>query len=80
MAGTNIFILSPKIYKALVTRGMDLRCKCTIGGDGPCNIMLQPFDKVVSKPSKKGRKYYLYDHFMEMFYNNHNNGNGDNNE
>jgi len=66
MSGTKIFILLEKTYKALTTRGMDLRCKCTIGGDGPCNALLEVHDKVVSKPSKHGRKYYLFNHYQRM--------------
>jgi len=66
MSGTKIFTLTTKIHRSLITRGMDLRCKCTIGGNGPCNIMLVPHDKVVSKPSKKGRKYFLYEHYQRM--------------
>lgn len=96
----NIFVLSPRVFKTLVTRGMDLRCKCTIGGpsfstkkeaekygeenyprfkvrrvkdgykvfNGPCNVMLLPHDKVVSKPSKRGRKYYLFEHYKAMYF------------
>lgn len=52
---------------------MDLRCKCTIPHNGPCNILLVPHDKIISKPSKTGRKYYLYEHYMNMALN----GNGE---
>ena len=110
MSGTKVFILTEKSYKALITRGMDLRCKCTIGGvefdseeeaqeygakeygegkftirkvegkwkvfDGPCNMLLVPHDEVLSKPSKKGRKYYLLEHYERMHIKL--NGNGDN--
>jgi len=75
LSGSKTFILTEKIYKSLITRGMDLRCKCCIGDKGVCNIMLVPHDKIISKPSKKKRKYYLYEHYLKMMLNG--NGNGD---
>jgi len=73
MSGTKVFTLSLKIWRSLTKRGMDLHCKCTVGGNGPCNILLVPHDKVVSKPSKTGRKYYLFEHYTNMMIN----GNGE---
>ena len=66
MTRTKEFVLTEKMYKSLIKRGMDLRCQCTIGGNGPCGCMLMPFDYVVSKPSRHGRKYYLYAHYQRM--------------
>jgi hypothetical protein len=62
MAGTNVFVMSERVFNILVSRGMDLRCKCSFN----CHKMIAIHDSVVSKPSKKGRKYYLLDHYNDM--------------
>lgn len=70
MAGTNIFVMTEKIYKTLLAKSMDLSCKCSFD----CNRIITVFDSVVSKPAKHGRKYYLLEHYQQMqmdFPNNH---------
>ena len=62
MAGTSVFVMTERVYNILMSRGMDLRCKCSFN----CNKMIAVHDSVVSKPSNKGRKYYLLDHYNAM--------------
>ena len=69
MAGTNIFVLTPRVYAMLAKRGMDLRCQCG------CNALLEISDTVVSKPSEVKRRYFLLEHYNNMEINlNHING------
>ena len=62
MAGTCIFVMSERVYNTLKTRGMDLHCKCSMN----CGREIAVHDSVVSKPSNKGRKYYLKSHYERM--------------
>ena len=67
--------MSERVYRTLVTKGMDLRCKCSFN----CNCFITVHDSVVSKPSTHGRKYYLLDHYNRMAIDlngNNNNHNG----
>jgi len=72
VAGTNIYVMTERVYRTLIQKGMDLRCKCSFD----CNRIITVHDSVVSKPSKKGRKYYLLEHYEKMMIDIPN-GNGD---
>ena len=64
-----IFVMKERVYRTLLKKKMDLRCKCSFN----CNKIITVHDSVVSKPAKKGRKYYLLEHYEAMYadINNH---------
>lgn len=68
--------MTEKTYRTLLSKGMDLRCKCSFN----CKCFITVHDSVVSKPSKLGRKYYLREHYEKMQMELPNGDNGENGE